>query len=462
MFEQRDSADPPKAGTLSRRRLLTTVGAGTLALTFPPGLRDAVASGSVETEPASWRRLFVLDGDPLYMNVGTVGSPPLEVLRTMEREHRRVAREALSGYSTFDDLRKRIAPGFGCDYDELVISGNTTDGMCNVLAGLALREGDEILTTNHEHPGANAPMAILRDRRRVTIRRVQLPVGNGQHAEDYVSLFERAVTSRTRVMVFSAPTYLTGTMLAIRMLAELAQRHGLVTVVDGAHVPGMMAARFRELGVDFLAGSGAKWQCGPAKTGVLYLRNKIVSAHNPNPLPEFWPTVSMTYPLEGGLPPRTSTDAETHDIGGVLQEVGSGSLTQIVGFAKACEIWDGIGRRRIQDHVLGLASHLKDAIAERWGVDALYSPKDDPRLPSALTTFNPFARAMDVLDATKVTEFVDRLSVQHHIVIRTTQVPVIGSATPHHPVRVSTHLFHGQDDVNRFVDAAWRLSRAMA
>ncbi|MQA05810.1 MAG: aminotransferase class V-fold PLP-dependent enzyme [Streptosporangiales bacterium] len=75
-------------------------------------------------------------------------------------------------------------------------------------------------------------------------------------------------------MLFSAPTYKTGTMLPIKMLAELAQEHGLITVVDGARVPGMFAFGYRALGIDFFAGSCAKWQCGPAGTGVIYMRNK--------------------------------------------------------------------------------------------------------------------------------------------------------------------------------------------
>jgi selenocysteine lyase/cysteine desulfurase len=97
-------------------------------------------------------------------------------------------------------------------------------------------------------------------------------------------------------MLFSAPTYKTGTMLSMGLLAELAQQHGLTTVVDAAHVPGMMNYRFRELGVDFLAGSTAKWHCGPGGTGVLYARNKV--------LPQFNPVIGSVKPH---VPVRIST-----------------------------------------------------------------------------------------------------------------------------------------------------------
>jgi selenocysteine lyase/cysteine desulfurase len=447
--------------TIGRRTLLVSAGAaGAAALGFPTGANAETLTADGE----SWRHLFVLNRDPLFMNVGTVGSPPRDVLRTETQELERVAREAVSNYhGTFDDIRGQIAPGFGADLDELFISSNTTDGVGTVLAGLPLGAGDEVLTTNHEHPAVNTPLAILHNRRGIVVRRVPMPVGNAQRAEDYVGLFESAITSRTKVLLFSAPIFRTGTMLPIRMLAELAQRHGLISVVDGAHVPGMFASKFRELGVDFLAGSGGKWQCGPARTGVLYLRNKVLPQFNPNPLPEFWPTTTSTqgYP-DAGLPPRSTTSVASYDIAALLQDIGNPSLAQMAGFAKACQMWDGIGRQTIQDYVLGLATSLKQKIAERWGIGALYSPVDDARLRSAMTGFNPFANPADVMDKTKADAFVARLLAEHQITIRNTIVPVIGSAAPHYGMRVSTHLFHRRRDVDRFVDAAWQLSRAMA
>ncbi|PZT71322.1 aminotransferase [Streptomyces sp. SW4] len=321
---------------------------------------------------------------------------------------------------------------------------------------------DELLTTNHEHSGGNVPLALARDRHGVVIKRVALPVGNEQRAEDYVELFRRAITSRTRALVFSAPTYKTGTMLPIALLARLAQEHGLISVVDGAHIPGMMAYGFHELGVDFLAGSAAKWQCGPAGTGVLYIRNKVLPRHNPNPLPEFWPVVSSGYPAEGGLPPRSSGPTESYDIGAALQSVGNGSLALMSGVREVCEIWDRIGRARIQDHVLRLSAYAKELIAERWGVGSLYSPKDDPRLVCALTSFAPFRDPRDVHDAQKTATLVARLKDEYGIVIRTSDFPVTGSAKAHQAVRISTHLFHQEEDVQRVVDAVWRLSGEMS
>ncbi|MEQ7740169.1 aminotransferase class V-fold PLP-dependent enzyme, partial [Escherichia coli] len=288
-----------------------------------------------------------------------------------------------------------------------------------------------------EHAGGNGPLALARDRYGVVVRRVVLPVGDHQTADDYVQLFRRSITSRTKVIMFSAPTYVTGTMLPIRMLAELAQQHGLTTVVDGAHIPGMMAYNFRQLGVDFLAGSAAKWQCGPGGTGILYVRNRV-TADNPNPLPEFWPVVSSGYPTDSSVDLRHRSASQ--NLCSYLQSVGNGSLALNAGVKKVSEMWDEIGRQRIQEHSVGLADYLKDLVVERWGIAALYSAKTDKRLTCALTSFNPFRNADDVKNSAKSEQFVARLLAEHSIEIRNSAVMVAGDTAAHRPVRVSTHL----------------------
>ena len=89
------------ASSIGRRTLLVSAGAAGVALgTGLPLQAKEAADGE------SWRHLFVLNRDPLFMNVGTVGSPPREVLRTESRELERVAREAVSNYhGVFDDIR---------------------------------------------------------------------------------------------------------------------------------------------------------------------------------------------------------------------------------------------------------------------------------------------------------------------------------------------------------------------
>ncbi|MGX0966064.1 isopenicillin-N epimerase [Bradyrhizobium japonicum] len=397
------------------------------------------------------RPLFALNDRVRNMDANTKASPLLGVMEDDEPI-----------CTTFADLREAIAPSFGCDTDEIVVTVSTTDSISKILGGLELGAGDEILTTNHEFYGALAPMALVRDRHRVVIKKIKLPVGNEQCAEDYVERFGAAINSRTKLLLFSAPTALTGTMLPIRMLTDLAQQRGLISVVDGAHIPGMLNVNFHQLGADFIAGSGNKWQCGPPGTGILYIRNKVLPQHNPGPLPAFWPIVSTWYPLAGGLPPRTTDSTQSYDIAEYVQNVGSASLGKMQAFKRACDIWNEIGRDRIEQYVVGLGAYLKARLAEHWGEAAIYSPYRDGRLATALTSFNPMRRPEDVFNETMFQTFVARLESEYRILLKYTQFEVEGVAAPHHAIRISTRPFHNRYDIDELVEAMENLANDMA
>jgi selenocysteine lyase/cysteine desulfurase len=464
-------------GVQARRRFLQIIGAGAAGITTMGGAQARTLNGANAT--GYWNAVensFTLNQQKLFMNIGTAGSMPRQVLDFFDGANREYARESLSGYSNFLALRQRIAPGFGVDPDELVVSYNTSDGMCHAILGIPWKPGDCVITTNHEHPGGNVPLQIAVDRYGIVVRRVTLPVGNNQTAADYAALFQQAIdAARTaglnvRAMMWSSPTFLTGTMLPIRRLVDVAIANGLISICDGAHLPGMMAYDYAKLGVDFMSGAGHKWQCGPGSTGILVIRNKVRAQYNPLPLPAYFPVVTSSYSGGPSWFNRATGPVATFNIGNVIQSCGSKHTPLINALGTACDMWDEIGRQTIQDYILGLAGYLKDSIVARFGgTAALYAPKDDPELLSALTSFNPFYYnpALIMQSATSGT-FVSRLNAEYGIVVRNTTVPVpnaSGGTTNHYPLRVSTHLWHDRRDVDRFVEAcldlAGKMSRGM-
>lgn len=408
---------------------------------------------------------FVLSSDKTYMNIGTGGSMPKVVLDVFQEENLRKAATSASGYGNLAALREQVAPGFGVDGDELAFSGNTSSGMCHAILGLDWQPGDVVVTTNHEHGGGNTPLAIAVNRYGIEVSRIEMPVGNGQTAQTYVDLFDERVRTlrnqgkRVRAMMWSSPTYKTGTMLPIAELMEVVKQHELISIVDGAHLPGMMAYDYGALGMDFMSGAGHKWQCGPGSTGILVVRNKI-RASNPLPLPKWYPVHSSSYqPLD-----RTTGSTPTYDIAASITTCGSLHVPMFLSLASACQMWDSIGRKKIETYDLALSAYLKERIVERWGVDSLYSPKDDPKLVSALTCFNPFQRPDDIMDSAKSSLFVSRMANDFSpgFVIRNSNFPVIGAPADHYGIRISTHLWHDPNDIDRLVEGMWELSRSMA
>lgn len=466
-MEQPMTDDRTLANDPNRRSFLALLGsAGAGAMLAGGAQAQGVGAGAaaLKNDAEFWksiRNVFTTNPRVKFMNIGTAGSMPIEVQEVLNTENRRTARECLSGYGNFRAIREQIAPGFGVDADEIAISGNTSDGMCHALLGLTWERGDEIVTTNHEHGGGNAPMALLQDRFGVVIKRVTVPVGNNQKAEDYVELFTRAITPKTKALVWSSPTYKTGTMLPVKMLAKLASDRGLISICDGAHLPGMMNYNYRELGLDFMAGAAHKWQCGPLGTGILYVRNKVNPQFNPRPLPVYYPAVTSNYPATGGLPARATGPKETDDLAARIQSCGSRNVPVYAGVAKACEVWDRMGRAKVEAYTLALSAYLKEKIVAKWGVESLYSPKDDPRLVCALTGFNPMRRPADITDKAKSDAFVKRMLDEYGFVIRNVNFPVPGQDKEHFGVRISTHVWTNVAEIDQLVDAMWELSNKM-
>jgi len=213
-----------------------------------------------------------------------------------------------------------------------------------------------------------------------------------------------------------------------------------------------------ELGADFVAGSGNKWQGGQPGTGLLYIRNKVLPESNPLPLCMFWPVVSIWYPFEGGLPERTRTRQSSYDIAEYLQATGGASLARMQTFAQACAIWDQLGRDRIERYLLDLSMYLKHRIAERWGLAALYSAMTDERLNTALTTFNPFPDP--VLDEKRIEQFAGRLRVEFRIVVR--PISLLVGSLRHHAIRIATRLFHNRGQVDRLIAAMAKITDDMS
>lgn len=400
---------------------------------------------------------FALDPEQVYMNIGTTGAMPLRVLENYDKYNRVIARHPM-GFS--DELgwefgipkqREKLGNQFGCTSDEIIYSRNTTDGLNTILFGLPFEKGDEILLSYHEHVSALAPLNILQDRLGVVLTEVEIPVLDFEHSDQVVEAFKKQITSRTRAIVFSHIPYKTGVRLPAKSLCKLARDHGLISIVDGAHCAGMIELDFRDMGCDFYAASGHKWQCGPGATGILYIRN------HGEKLPTLWPQNSCLYQYVSQ--PVKNDRSQIKDFSSMFGLRGQENYPALQAMVDACDLWEEIGRDRIESYVCNLSSYLKKSVDQKFGDAAIIFSPDIPEFTSGLTSFNPFK---DISDGKKIEDFVDRLKKEMGYVIRFTEFNLHkGDPEPTFALRVSTHLFHDKNQVDGVVDAMYKLWKTM-
>ena len=127
--------------------------------------------------------------------------------------------------------------------------------------------------------------------------------------------------------------------------------------------------------------------------------------------------------------------------------------------ADACDMWAEIGRDRIEDYVLSLSAYCKELLRDAFGGSlAMYSP-DVPELSSGITAVNPFA---DRSDLATLNLFRDRLRDEYGFIVRTTDFRVTLDGPEEHALRISTHLFHNERDVEGLVAAMSGLFEQMS
>jgi len=359
------------------------------------------------TDPGWFREQFPVFDHVAFMNAGSEGPIPRRAAEAVEARLHDELEGGRGGRPYFmavielaSTVRERCAALLGCDADEVALTGSTTDGVNTVVAGLDLAPGDEIVTTDEEHPGLLAPLARAQRRYGVVIRAVPWDELAG------------AVGPKTRLIACSHVSWVSGRLLDAARLAAT----GVPVVLDGAQGLGAVPVDVRALGVDFYAASGQKWLCGPTGSGCLYVKRERI-----NDLLAPWPGYGSLADPQNPLSSEPAVGAKRFDVGFPTGIRSAWALAALDLFEEAG--WDWVHERGRT-----LAAQLARALADR-GLDV------SPRGSTTLVSWH----AEDAEDE------VERLR-EHGIVVR--QLPGLGL------VRASTGAWSSEEDVERLAQLA--------
>jgi selenocysteine lyase/cysteine desulfurase len=203
-------------------------------------------------------------GELAYLNAGTDGPLPAKAIQAGAVELEREAREGRSK-AHFErraelngQLRAAYASVLGCEAREVALTTCTSEGMAQVIGGLDLGPGDEIITSDEEHPGLLGALGAARQLRDVTVRVVPL------------ADVAQAVGPKTRLVACSHVGWMSGSFAP----AELTDLD-VPVLLDGAQGVGAVPVDVKALRCDAYAGAGQKWLCGPDGTGMLYVSEEL-------------------------------------------------------------------------------------------------------------------------------------------------------------------------------------------
>jgi selenocysteine lyase/cysteine desulfurase len=334
----------------------------------PPGLLGAqLCSASVpapaQLDACALREQFPVLGHLAYLNAGTDGPLPAIAVRAAGEELRREAEDGRT-HRHFErrgefnhSLRTAYASILGCPAEDIALTTCTSEGLTLVIDGLQLKSGEEILTSDEEHPGLLGALSAAQQLHGVAIR--QAPFAE----------LPDAVGPRTRLLACSHVSWMTG-KLAPAGLAEL----DVPVLLDGAQGVGAIPTDVRALRCAAYAGAGQKWLCGPDGTGMLYVS------------PELRARLAVSRRGYGNLAdPGAGLQAALHDDARALDTL-SLSAEAVACALAAFGVLERAGWSAVHTRARALADRLAEQLGARGRTLAIGSPST--RDPTTLVSFS--------------------------------------------------------------------------
>src|SRR5262245_33829143 len=308
--------------------------------------RDPGAPAELAEDEDYWfqvQEAFTADRSMVNLNNGGVCPSPAPVQAAMKRylDHANTA----PAYVLWqlqepqkDTVRAGLARLFGCDREEVAITRNASESLENVQLGFDLEKGDEVLTTNQDYPRMLTTWRQRARRDGIVLRQFSIPTPCEDPAA-IVRLFEQHLTARTRIIHMCHVINITGQVLPVKAVVQMARAKGIPVIVDGAHSFGHIAFRQDDLDCDYFGTSLHKFLFAPHGTGMLYVRRSKI--------PGLWPL----------MPAAETQDADIRK----FEEIGTHPAANFLAIADALTFHAAIGPERKEARQL----YLRDRWAKR-------------------------------------------------------------------------------------------------
>ncbi len=273
---------------MNKREFVRAMGGGAAALVFGPELLGRYASWPVEQlaqEEQFWagmRAKFKLTPDYINLENGYYCFQPEEVLNAFVGHVKAVNVQGSMYMRTkrVDDklrVRTKLAALGGCSPAELIITRNTTESLDTVIAGFDWKPGDEAVMSNQDYGAMIDQFKLMARRYGMVNRFIDIPL-DPKTDEEVVQVYANALTPKTKLLMIPHMVNITGHILPVAKICDMAHARGVQVVVDGAHAFGHFEFKLDDLHCDYYGASLHKWLSTPLGAGILYVKQDRIAA----------------------------------------------------------------------------------------------------------------------------------------------------------------------------------------
>jgi selenocysteine lyase/cysteine desulfurase len=275
----------------------------------------------------------------INLNNGGVSPSPRIVQEAVERFNK-MSNEGPSYYmwrildQGREPLRYKLAQLAGADPEEIAVNRNATEALNTVIFGLNLKAGDEVIGTKQDYPNMINAWRQRAEREGIVYNQIsfKFPIEND---EEIVAGFEKAITPKTKIIHITHIINWIGQILPVKKITDMAKKHGIETIVDGAHSFGLLDYKVPDLGCDYFGTSLHKFLSAPIGSGMLWIKKDKIE--------KIWPLVCNDKPK--------GTDIRK------FETLGTRSFPIEQGIGEAVNFQNGIGSKRKEERIRYLKNY---------------------------------------------------------------------------------------------------------
>lgn len=336
---------------------------------------------TIEPDWQAARAAMLLDPTVANLNTGSFGPTPLPVFERVTALRRRLAEEPMAfllreSPPLLWHARERLAAFLGTAANRLVFTANVSAAVNIVAAGLRLSAPGEILMSDREYGSMQWTWERAARRQGLAVRHFKLPL-MPRDAGEIIDAVHAALTPRTRLLHFSHVLSATGLVLPAKELCDLARRHGVLSMIDGARAPAMIPLALDDIGCDFYGGNCHKWLLAPIGSGFLALGRDMIDRLEP--LQVSWgyhfDRANADEPDDNGSTPRLRA----------LEFEGTRDPCAWLAVPDAIDFQTNLGWDAVRRRVRTLANRMRELLDGRCGL-RLTTPVN-PEFSGAMTAF---------------------------------------------------------------------------
>lgn len=420
---------------MNKRDFLRTVGGAGLGLLIGDKLWAQYAEMPVERlaeDEAFWaaiRGKYRLKPDYINLENGYYSMQATPVLEAFVAKAREVNYQASYYYrSTLVPdkaaVRDKLAAMAGCSPAELIITRNTTESIDTVISGFDWKAGDEAVMAHQDYGHMLAQFRLMARRYGLVNKLVSVP-HDPKSDDELVQLYASAITPRTRLLMISHMINITGHILPVRKVAEMAHARGVPVLVDGAHAFAHFDFRIPDLDCDYYGASLHKWLGCPLGTGILYVRRDRIAS--------LWPVFGDN---------RDISDTDIMK----LNHTGTHPAHTDLAINAAIEFHESMGIKRKEARLRYLQNYWTDKVRGMKNV-VMYTPADPTR---SCGIANVGIAGIKPADLAKT--LLDKYGIW--------TVGVDNANAGVHGVRVTPHVFIQPKELDLFVRAIGEIARS--